>query len=208
VRRERAAARLARQRFNTSTFPVENRGRLRQFDRVKLAKYFVLFLSLVMAAGCKKAQTTETQPDLESQLPTQAQPKLPTMKIYLGAETLNAEMATTPRETETGLMFRTNITDETAMLFALQQPIRPPNGFWMTNCPVSLSAAYIGPDGVIEEIHHLEKNDNVPVVASHDNIIFVLEVNDGWFQRHNVSTGMLIRTEVGSLQDTFYRNRH
>ena len=43
----------------------------------------------------------------------------------------------------------------------------------MTNCPISLSAAYIGPDGVIEEIHHLEKNDNVPVMATNNNIIYV-----------------------------------
>jgi uncharacterized membrane protein (UPF0127 family) len=74
----------------------------------------------------------------------------------------------------------------------------------MTNCPVSLSAAYIGPDGVIEEIHHLEKNDCVPVVAEHDNIIFVLETSDGWFGRHNVNVGSVVRTEKGSLQETFF----
>ena len=31
-------------------------------------------------------------------LPKQAQPKLPTMKIYLGAETLDAELALTARQ--------------------------------------------------------------------------------------------------------------
>jgi uncharacterized membrane protein (UPF0127 family) len=104
------------------------------------------------------------------------------------------------------MMFRTNITDESAMLFPLPEPIRAPNGFWMTNCPVSLSAAYIGPDGVIEEIHHLEKNDCVPVVAAHDNIIYVLETSDGWFDRHHVTAGTLIRTEKGSLQETYFPN--
>ena len=187
-------------------FQVENHRRLGQFGRVKPAKYFVLILAVAVAAGCKKAETIAPPPSLDSQLPTQAQPQLPTLKIYLGAETLDAELATTPRETATGMMFRTNVTDDSAMLFVLHEPIRAPNGFWMTNCPVSLSAAYIGPDGIIEEIHHLEKNDNVPVVATNDNIVFVLEVNDGWFQRHNVSTGMLIRTEIGSLQKTFFRN--
>ncbi len=162
---------------------------------------------MALATGCKKAETVPAKPVADSQEPTHAQSKLPTLKIYLGAETLDAELATTGREIMTGMMFRTNVTDESAMLFVLQEPIRAPNGFWMTNCPVSLSAAYIGPDGVIEEIHHLEKNDNVPVVATNDNIVFVLEVNDGWFQRHNVSTGVLIRTEVGSLQQTFFRNR-
>jgi hypothetical protein len=77
----------------------------------------------------------------------------------------------------------------------------------MKNCPHSLSAAYISPDGVIQEIHHLEKNDTNSVVAANDNIQYVLEVNDGWFQRHNISTGTVIRTGKGSLAGTFFRNR-
>jgi hypothetical protein len=116
---------------------------------------------------------------------------------------LDAELALTPREQQTGMMFRTNVTDESAMLFVLSQAMHAPDGFWMTNCPVSLSAAYIGPDGVIEEIHHLEKNDNVPVVPTNDNIIFVLETSDGWFARHGIVVGTLIRTERGSLAETF-----
>ena len=74
----------------------------------------------------------------------------------------------------------------------------------MKNCPHSLSAAYINPDGVIQEIHHLEKNDTNSVVAANDNIQYVLEVNDDWFQRHNISTGTVIRTEKGSLAETFF----
>jgi uncharacterized membrane protein (UPF0127 family) len=186
---------------------IENRHELGQFVRMNMTKWLLLVFAVAVAAGCRKAETTAKPVAAEDQLPTQAQPTLRTMKIYLGAETLNAELALTPREEQTGMMFRTNITDESAMLFVLPEPIRAPYGFWMTNCPVSLSAAYIGPDGVIQEIHHLEKNNNVPVLASHDNIVFVLEVNDGWFQRHNITTGMLIRTELGSLHDTFSRNR-
>ena len=59
---------------------------------------------------------------------------------------------------------------------------------------------------MIQEIHHLEKNDTNTVVAATTTSCYVLEVNDGWFQRHNVSTGMLVRTEIGSLQQTFFRN--
>jgi len=175
---------------------------------MKWTGFIALFLIATLLAGCKKpGQTAAQPPSPDEWVPTHAQPSLPTMKIYLGAETLDAELALTAREQQTGMMFRTNVTDNSAMLFALPQPIRAPNGFWMTNCPVSLSAAYISPDGVIEEIHHLEKNDNVPVVATNDNIIFVLETSDGWFVRHNVTTGMVIRTEKGSLAETFFRNR-
>jgi len=162
------------------------------------AKIFLVPVIAALCAGCEKPAASNVY-----SLPAEAQPKLQTMPIYVGAETLNAELALTPEQEETGLMYRTNITDETAMIFVLPAPERA--SFWMTNCPMSLSAAYIGPDGVIEEIHHLEKNDNTPVMATNDNIIYVLEVNDGWFTRHNINTGMVIRTERGSFPDTFTR---
>jgi uncharacterized membrane protein (UPF0127 family) len=185
---------------------VENGGGFSQADPMKLIKMFPVLLVASLLAGCKKTENTPPSspaPAVENRQPTQAQPKLPTIKIYLGAETLDAELALTPQQESTGMMFRTNVTDESAMLFVLPEPIRAPYGFWMTNCPVSLSAAYIGPDGIIEEIHHLEKNDNKAVVATNDNIVFVLEVNDGWFARHNIGTGTVIRTEKGSLAETF-----
>jgi uncharacterized membrane protein (UPF0127 family) len=74
----------------------------------------------------------------------------------------------------------------------------------MKNCPESISAAYIGPDGVIAEIHHLEKNDTNSVVAAADNIQYVLETKDGWFTRHNISPGTVIRSGKGSLSETFF----
>ena len=44
------------------------------------------------------------------------------MKLYLGAETLDAEQALTPREEQTGMMFRTNIQDADAMIFVFPRP--------------------------------------------------------------------------------------
>lgn len=91
------------------------------------------------------------------------------------------------------------------MLFLLPFPMRA--DFWMKNCPESISAAYINTDGVIEEIHHLEKNDTNGVFASTDDIRFVLETSDGWFDRHHIPAGTLIRTEKGSLAQTFIKSQ-
>jgi uncharacterized membrane protein (UPF0127 family) len=137
----------------------------------------------------------------EELVPTHAQPKLPTMKVYLGDETLDAELALTEKEMITGMMFRTNIQETDAMLFVLPSPQRA--SFWMKNCPEPIAAAYIGPDGDIEEIHHLQPNDTTPVYASNDNIQFVLETKDGWFERHNVGVGTVLHTDKGSLAETF-----
>ena len=182
---------------------VEMRRRLRQIVRVKALNYFALLLAALLLAGCQKPEknAVAAPPTLEDILPKQAQPKLPTMKIYLGAETLDTELALTGIQQETGMMFRTNIQDTDSMLFVLPQPQRA--SFWMMHCPESISAAYISPDGVIQEIHHLEKNDTNAVLAATDNIQFVLETSDGWFTRHNVGVGAVIRTEKGSLSETF-----
>jgi uncharacterized membrane protein (UPF0127 family) len=183
---------------------VENDHSFSQAEGMKLTRFSTVVLVAVLLAGCKKTETAAAPPSLDDLLPTQAQPKLPTMKIYLGAETLDAELALTKKEEMTGMMFRTNIQETDSMLFVLPQPQRA--SFWMKNCPESISAAYISPDGVIQEIHHLEKNDTNAVLAANDNIQFVLETSDGWFARHNISTGTMIRTEKGSLAETFFLN--
>ncbi|HTQ49807.1 MAG TPA: DUF192 domain-containing protein [Candidatus Acidoferrales bacterium] len=169
------------------------------------------FLVVVLLSGCGKtgqpsagqSATNAVAQSLEDRLPKQAQPKLPTMKLYVGAEVLDSELALTGEQIVTGMMYRTNIQDTDSMLFLLPVPQRA--SFWMYHCPESISCAYISPDGVIQEIHHLEHMDTNAVVAASDNIQFVLETSDGWFARHNVSTGMVIRTEKGSLAETFLR---
>jgi len=160
-----------------------------------------------LLAGCSKSTTPapETPLTLDDILPKQAQPTLRTMKIYLGPEVFDAELALTPQEEMTGMMFRTNIQETNAMLFVL--PYTQRANFWMKNCPESISAAYINPDGVIEEIHHLEKNDTNGVLAASENIRFVLETQDGWFDKHHIKPGTTVTTEKGSLSNTFLQRR-
>ncbi len=94
---------------------IENSGGIRQLVGMKLTIIFPLFLVVALLAGCKKSETAATPP-IDNSLPTQAQPKLPTMKIYLGAETLDAELALTEQQVQTGMMFRTNIQETDALL--------------------------------------------------------------------------------------------
>ena len=170
---------------------------------MKPGRFIVLLLTVALLAGCQKSVNVASALSIDDLLPKQAQPKLRTMKIYLGAEQLDAELALNDQQRMTGMMFRTNIQETDAMLFVFPGPFQAK--FWMKNCPESISAAYIGPDGVIEEIHHLEKNDTNSVVAANGNIQYVLEVKDGWFARHNINTGAVIRTEKGSLSETFFQ---
>jgi hypothetical protein len=160
---------------------------------------------LPFLAACQKSNSDNTPVPNESAYPTNAQPKLRTVKLWLGAQELIAEVALTGIEQQTGMMFRTNIAENEGMLFVFAQPHRA--SFWMKNTLIPLSCAYIGSDGAILEIHELKPRDETSVAAASDGVQFVLETKQGWFQRNNVGVGAVVRTESGSLMDTFFRRR-
>jgi hypothetical protein len=159
-------------------------------------------IALVAAAGCTKPAMPVAPSSSEPPLPTQAQGQLPTIKLWLGAEELVTEIASTIPQVQAGMMFRTNMAENAGMLFVFAVPHRA--AFWMKNTSVPLSAAYISPDGTILEIHDLHPHNTNSVEATSQQVQYVLEVNQGWFKRHNISTGAVIRTELGSLQKTFF----
>ena len=165
-----------------------------------------LLAIVLLFFGCKKGTETSAAPSLfEESGPTNAQTKLPTIKLWLGAQELAAEIARTPIEVQTGMMFRTNITETEGMLFIL--PHTQQASFWMKNCFVPLSVAYIDPDGTVQEIHDLQPGNTSSVWSASQDIRFALEVKQGWFTRHQVSTGAVVRTERGSLTETFFGRR-
>ena len=169
-------------------------------------KCFVLIglLGVLALAGCGRNPATPPPSAMPAhRLPAHAQPRLPAIRLWLGASEVSAEMALTGIQQETGMMFRTNMEENAGMIFPLPHPQRA--SFWMTNCPLSLTAAYINPQGEILEIHDLRANDSSSVVADSPNVLFVLEMNQGWFARHHIEPGTIVRTEKGTLRETFFR---
>jgi uncharacterized protein len=171
----------------------------------------VLLLAGALLVGCgKPAASAPTGAPRAEIDPTRghllhAQPKLPTVKVWLGREEMIAEIARAPVEIATGMMYRTNMPENEAMIFVFSDADIGPKNFYMRNCVVPLSAAYITPDGTIAEIIELQPGDERGVTSQASNLQFVLEVPQGWFARHNVRTGMVVRTERGSLRGTFFR---
>ncbi len=166
----------------------------------------VALIMLALGAGCTKPDTSVPAPQPPpDDTPTQAQPKLQTMKLYIGKEILEAELALSEEQIRCGMMFRTNIQETDAMLFNLRFPQQA--AFWMKNCPESISVAYLTTDGTIQEIHHLERFDTNSVYSARNDIAFALETKEGWFDRHNIKTGTVISTEKGSLANVFLRRR-
>jgi hypothetical protein len=77
----------------------------------------------------------------------------------------------------------------------------------MKNTTVPLDAAYINPQGVILEIHKLEPLNEGSVRAGSDQIVYVLETQQGWFERNGVKAGALVTTEHGPLAKVLKTNR-
>ena len=132
----------------------------------------------------------------------QAQPKLRTIKLWLGPDELETEIAASSTEIATGMMYRTEMAENEAMLFVFPVPFQA--SFYMRNTVLPLSCAYIGSNGEILELHDMTPLKEAGIVASTDKIQYVLEVNQGWFKRNGIGVGTIITGEQGSLSKTFF----
>jgi len=198
-------------RLRLKKIGLRSRDRARLTAMKRFGNIALLLLAGALLVGCGKPAAPAPTPAAASRSdidPTHghllhAQPKLPTVKVWLGREEMMAEIARAPLEIATGMMYRTNMPEDAAMLFVFSDANIGPKNFYMRNCVVPLSAAYITPDGTIAEIIELQPGDERGVQSQSSNLQFVLEVPQGWFTRHNVRPGMAVRTERGSLRATF-----
>jgi hypothetical protein len=177
-----------------------------------------LLLGAALAAGCgRSASAPPPAPPASNPPPTvsaadgglvhlpHAQPRLPTVKLWLGTNELVTELALSRTQIATGMMFRESMKEEEGMLFVFARP--NPVSFYMKNVKVPLSVAYIDQDGTILEIHDFQPFNETPVPSATDQVQYVLEVNRGWFQRRQVGVGAVIRTDRGTMRQTFFPRR-
>ena len=138
--------------------------------------------------------------------PTKVQPKLPTLKMFVGTVELQVEQALTERQIQTGMMFRKTMTDKTGMLFVHKNA--GARGYWMKNVTIPLSIAYIDPTGRIVEIHDMQPLNTNSVYSLSRNIQYALEVPQGWFKRKHIAPGMMVLTGKGrTLPQTYFPKR-
>lgn len=174
-----------------------------------------------MAAGCDvprpspvpstnavKSATIPVAPRGDTNAPhfhlDHAQPKLATVKLWIGSKEIDAEMCLTLSQVATGLMFRPGITNDESMLFVFPKPQQL--AFYMKNVGFDIDAAYIDGGGVIQQIVRLKKMDETPVPSASNEIQFVLETAPGWFERNGIGVGALVKTPRRSLREEFGLN--
>ena len=156
-------------------------------------------------ASVVKTNTVKTETQEVQYYQDQPLTNLYVLKLYLGAETLDAELALSIKEISTGLMYRKEMDENRGMLFVY--PYVSDVAFYMKNTYIPLSVAYIDPEGVIQEIYDMKPLNEESVPSKSDNIRYILEVNQGWFAKHGIEPGTLITSEKGDLPDLFPLNR-
>lgn len=113
-------------------------------------------------------------------------PPFPPTTLVINGNPLSVEIADTNQSREIGLMFRPHLPTNTGMLFVFPLPTQ--GCFWMKNTLIPLSIAYIDNHGNIVGIFDMQPHDESPV-CSRKPFLYALEVNQGWFKKHNVTIG-------------------
>ena len=124
---------------------------------------------------------------------TVPQPRLETVQLSAGMHLIRAEVAVTPVQQATGMMFRTAMGANEGMLF-----VNADSGvrcFWMRNTLIPLTIAFIADDGTIVNLADMQPMDE----ASHCStqpVRYALEMEQGWFARRGLKAG----TRIGNSQ--------
>ena len=120
-------------------------------------------------------------------LAQEPQMDLPRVRLSAGMHQIDAQVATTPDQRATGLMWRKQMPQHEGMLFVFEQPSQL--CFWMKNTLLPLSAAFIQDDGTIVNIADMQPQSLDSHCAARP-VRYVLEMHQGWFAKRGIKPGM------------------
>ncbi len=111
---------------------------------------------------------------------------LPTIRLNAGIHNIQAQVAQTPDQRATGLMFRRTMPNNEGMLFIFEAPSK--QCFWMKNTYLPLSIAFLADDGTVVNIEDM-KPQALDSHCSLQPVRYVLEMNQGWFAKRGIKAG-------------------
>ena len=133
-------------------------------------------LSIAVSALAPLTATAQDQP----------QTNLPRVQLQAGMHNIQAQVAVTPDQRATGLMFRREMPQHEGMLFVFEQP--SVQCFWMKNTLLPLSIAFLADDGTVVNLTDM-KPQTLDGHCSDKPVRFVLEMNQGWFAKRGIKPG-------------------
>lgn len=99
---------------------------------------------------------------------------------------IDAQVALTSQQRETGLMLRKEMPQHEGMIFVFERPAQ--QCFWMKNTLLPLTAAFVADDGTIINLADM-KPQTTESHCSEKPVRYVLEMNKGWFSKKGVKVG-------------------
>jgi uncharacterized protein len=146
---------------------------------------FVVFFAAIALAAPIVASRAYAEP-------TKPNPKLPTEPVTIigdngKSHVFAIEIASTPEEQQTGLMFRKSVPADGGMLFPWNPPII--SEMWMENTLVPLDMVFIGADGTIKAIAENTVPQSLRVISSHVPVAYTLELQGGITAKLGISVG-------------------
>lgn len=118
------------------------------------------------------------------------QPKLETVELTAGMHVVHAELAITPAQQATGMMFRQEMAGNEGMLFVNSDSAQ--RCFWMRNTLIPLTIAFIADDGTVINLADMAPRSE----ASHCSTKparYALEMRQGWFAKRGLKAGLKLR---------------
>lgn len=113
-------------------------------------------------------------------------------KFQIGTQKFTAFVADDEAKREQGLMFINKIPDDVGMLFVFEN--QQPLGFWMKNTLIPLAIGFFDNQGILVDVQEMKVANSImdmnpPSYQSQVPARFALEMNAGWFTRHNIKKG-------------------
>jgi uncharacterized membrane protein (UPF0127 family) len=121
---------------------------------------------------------------------------LPRRSFEINGRKVTLEIAASDSERERGLMFRDSLPEDEGMIFLFPDEI--PRSFWMKNCRIDISIAYIDNGGRIVSIVEMKKPEPGTPEGSLEGYPsglpaqFAIEMRANWFSDHGVKPGMKV----------------
>ena len=142
--------------------------------KTKLSIFLLLLLS-----GCTSITSTAWNIAKASEEIKQGQMLPITATAKIGEATIQLEVAQTPEQQATGLMFRETLPDDRGMLFPFE--FERTARFWMKNVPVSLDMIFLNGDRIVGIANNVPPcvKDPCPVYGPEALVDKVIELRGG-----------------------------
>jgi len=105
--------------------------------------------------------------------------------------TIDIEIADTPEKRSMGMMYRNSLGERQGMLFVF--PAEEYQSFWMKNTAVSLDMIFVSAKNEVVTLHENTTPYSPQSYSSTKPAQFVVEVNAGFVEEHEIKVGDRIR---------------